>query len=50
MPYYYGLLAEVLDRRGEFDEAFSLIDEAKEFMNEYEVRFSRLKSTGRRES
>jgi DNA-binding SARP family transcriptional activator len=39
LPYYYGLLAEVLGRHGEFDEAFSLIDEAKEFMEMYDVRF-----------
>ncbi len=39
LPYYYGLLAEVLGRRGEFEEAFSLIDEAREFMEMYDVRF-----------
>jgi DNA-binding SARP family transcriptional activator len=39
IPYYYGLLAEVLGKQGEFDEAFVLIERAKEFMETYDVRF-----------
>lgn len=39
MPYYYGLLAEILGNRGEFEEAFSLIVKSKDFMETYDVRF-----------
>lgn len=39
LPYYYGLLAEVLMDQGTFDPAMELADQAIDFMKTWDVRF-----------